>query len=207
MGYLGKSFALLLVAVFMLSLIILQSSLVSAQTSSSTLPPATQWQKLYGSKVTQGVSNLIQTSDGGYAFLDSGGSYQLSLLSATLYKVDSSGNEQWNKTINQFSGANLIQTNDGGYEISGHWSTYGTTYQYTPTLIKTDSQGNIQWCENMSNALNSAQWFETAGTVPILANTSVTIQTSDGGFAYFEPASASGFSTFSSSYPCENRSK
>ena len=44
--------------------------------SSSTSHPATQWQKLYGSQVTESVSNLIQTRDGGYAFLDCGKSYQ-----------------------------------------------------------------------------------------------------------------------------------
>jgi hypothetical protein len=82
---------------------------------------------------------------------------------------------QWNKTINLFAAWSLIQTSDGGYEISGRWSTYGTTYVYTPTVIKTDSNGNIQWYENTSTILS-------------LAIASSTIQTSDGGFAYFVPA-------------------
>jgi hypothetical protein len=197
MGCLSKSLSLLIISLLMLS-VTAQSSFVGAVSA-----PATQWQKLYGSGVTQQVSNLIQTSDGGYVFLDSGGDYQLSFFSATLYKVDSSGNEKWNKTINQFAGANLIQTSDGGYEIYGHWSTYGTTYQFTPTLIKTDSEGNIQWVENITNALDALgfiQWYETAGAVPILANPSTTIQTSDGGFAYFELANASVFPTLKS-YP------
>jgi len=55
-----------------MAFIILQTTLVSAQTTSGTSPPATQWQKLYGSQYAIQVSNLIQTSDGGYAFLDCG---------------------------------------------------------------------------------------------------------------------------------------
>jgi hypothetical protein len=156
-----------------LSLIILQFTLVSSQTSSSALSPATDWQKLYGSGNTQLVSNLIQTSDGGYAFLDCAKSYQSFFTPAILYKLDSSGNMQWNKTINRFVGFSLIQTSDGGYEISGQWSTYGTTYVDTPAVIKTDSKGNMQWYKNTSMVLN-------------LAIASSNIQTSDGGFAYFE---------------------
>jgi hypothetical protein len=182
MRSLGKSYASFLVAVFIMSLIILQPTLVSAQTSSSTSPPATQWQKLYGLGNTQQVSNLIQTSDGGYAFLDCAKSYQFTFTPAILYKLDSSGNMQWNKTINHFVGFSLIQTSDGGYEISGQWSTYGTTYVNTPAVIKTDSEGNIQWYENTSAVLN-------------LAITSSNIQTSDGGFAYFEPAKVTVFPT------------
>jgi hypothetical protein len=148
MASLGKSFASFLVVIFIMSLIILQFTLVSAQTSSSTSPPATQWQKLYGLGYTESVSNLIQTIDGGYAFLDCGKSYQQSLfIPSTLFKLDSLGSMQWNKTINLFRASNLIQTSDGGYEIAGKWSNYGNTqgipYQATPTLIKLNPKGNI----------------------------------------------------------------
>jgi hypothetical protein len=146
------------------------SGYVSAQTS-STSPPATQWQKSYGSGETAQVSNLIQTSDGGYAFLDCGNLYQFTFTPSTLFKLDSSGNEQWNKTINYFkaysTGSAIIQTSDGGYEIAGEWNSV------TPTIIKLNSKGDIQWYENTSTVLN-------------LATASSNIQTSDGGFAYFE---------------------
>ena len=181
MRSLGKSFASFLVVVFIMSLIILQPTLVSAQTSSSTSPPATQWQKTYGSGETYFLSNLIQTSDGGYAFLDCGNFYQTTFTPATLFKLDSSGNEQWNKTINYFEayikGSSIIQTSDGGYEITGEWNTG------TPTIIKLNSKGDIQWYENTSTVLN-------------LAIASSNIQTSDGGFAYFEAGKAGDYPPF-----------
>jgi len=148
-----------------------------AQTSNLTgSAPAIQWQKEYGGGRTESVSNLIQTSDGGYAFLDLGWSHGVTPMTpSTFYKVDSSGNLQWTKTLDWFTAINLTQTSDGGYEISGHWNTYGTTGIYTPTLIKTDSKGNVQWYENSSSS--------ESPLYPSLDNRSLTIQTSDGGFA------------------------
>ncbi|HMK94121.1 MAG TPA: hypothetical protein VK536_01850 [Candidatus Limnocylindrales bacterium] len=181
MRSLGKRFALFLVAVFVISLIILQPTSVSAQTSSSTSPPATQWQKAYGGvDATAQISNLIQTSDGGFAFLDCGKSYQFTFFPSTFYKLDSSGNIQWAKTIKLFTASNLIQTSDGGYEIAGEWNTYGTSYQTTPTIIKLNSKGDMQWYENTSTVLN-------------LAAASSNIRTSDGGYAYFETGKPSVF--------------
>jgi hypothetical protein len=168
-----------------MSLIILQPTLGSAQTSSNTSPPATQWQKSYGAGKTAFLSNLIQTSDGGYAFLDCGYIGQSGMFfPSILYKLDSYGNMQWNKTFNLFSASNLIQTSDGGYEIVGS-STSSTMLQFTPTLIKLSSKGDTQWYENTSTVLK-------------LAVVSSNIQTSDSGYAYFKPADVTSFPTHAS---------
>ena len=170
---LGKSFASFLVVVFIMAFIILQPTLVSAQTTSGTSPPAIQWQKIYGGEFTATVSNLIQTIDGGYAFLECGSIGQSGMfIPSILYKLDSYGNMQWSKTFNLFSASNLIQTSDGGYEIAGA-QAYGTTFQSAPTLIKLNSKGDTQWYENTTTVLN-------------LANVTTNIRTSDGGFAYFK---------------------
>jgi hypothetical protein len=144
--------------------------IVLSQTPSKLVfAPAIEWQKSYGEN-SESVSNLIQTTDGGYIFMDLAWAYSMTFKPSTVYKVDSAGNMQWNKTIDNLAASAIIQTNDGGYEIAGSW-TIGVTYQYTPTLIKMDSQGNIQWVANYSSALN-------------LGTTSTSIRTSDGGFAY-----------------------
>lgn len=152
----------------------------SLQTSGNAYvsAPAIEWQKDYGHSGpyddtnVESASNLIQTSDGGYIFMDLGWSYQITFMPSTVYKVNSSGSLQWKKTIDFLKASTIIQTNDEGYEIAGHWSTYGTTYEETPTLIKMDSKGNIQWVANYSS-------------VPDLGVASTSIQTSDGGFAYW----------------------
>ena len=110
--------------------------------------PAIEWQKTYGSDMVVESSNLIQTSDGGYAFMDLGYTYQVWLTPATVFKVDSKGYQQWNKTIAQFIGSSIIQTNDKGYEITGTWYLPHGASAVTSTLIKMDSLGNIQWIQN-----------------------------------------------------------
>jgi hypothetical protein len=128
----------------------------------------------------EAVNNLIQTSDGGYAFTSRAWSYlDFPIHPSTIYEVDSSGSLQWNKTIPDFWADTLIQTNDEGYEIAGSWETHHPSTPITikngesNTLIKTDSQGNIQWNQNYSS-------------VPDLGVNATFIQTSDGGFAYVE---------------------
>jgi hypothetical protein len=150
---------------------------VSSQTSSSepVSAPGIEWQNSYGGS-TVSVSNLIQTTDGGYIFMDLGWRYNVGFQPSTVYKVDSAGNVQWSKTLGPYNNSeylgasSIIQTNDGGYEIAGGW-TIGVTYQYSPTLVKMDAQGNIQWVANYS-------------TTPELVSISTRIRTSDGGFVY-----------------------
>jgi hypothetical protein len=140
--------------------------------------PAIQWQKEYGDSRTEYVSNLIQTSDGGYAFVDLGWQHSVVFQPATVYKIDSLGNVQWTKTINAFIGSKIIQTSDLGYEISGTFEDSGylvggsktfVPLGYLGSIVKVDSHGNFQWIENYTSNL------------PILTVASSRIQTSDGG--------------------------
>jgi hypothetical protein len=178
----SKSIKMLLILAFAVSL------LVSTGLLNGVSAPATERQEEYGKHIgiewqreygysgynhVESATNLIQTSDGGYAFLSQAWGHQTTFRPSTLYKVDSSGIVQWNETIPFLSALTIIQTNDEGYEIAGYWSTYGTTYEHTPTLVKTDFQGNIEWVKNYSS-------------VPDLGITSTTIQTSDGGYAYLQ---------------------
>ena len=183
----SKSIGMMLILAVAVSLLVITGLLhgVSSQTSgtASVTAPATVWQKEYGEHeyvdtfdIDESTTNLIQTSDGGYAFLSHAWGHQFTFTPSTFYKVDSSGIMQWNKTIRFLSALTLIQTNDEGYEIAGYWSTYGTTYKHTNTIVKTDFQGNIEWVKN----------YSSVPSMPDLGIASKSIQTSDGGFAYLQ---------------------
>jgi hypothetical protein len=198
MGSKSKTVGLLLVLIFIMSLVTIQPLNVSAQSNSQNSPPTIEWQNSYSNNKSgfiggfQSASNVIQTADGGYAFMDLGWSHQVFFVPSTVYKLNSTGFVEWKKTIDYLDAKTIIQTNDGGFEIAGWWSTYGTTYQFTPTLIKTDSQANIQYVENYSS-----QWIENPSSVPNLGvtypvwehggsySTVGSIKTSDGGFAHW----------------------
>jgi len=171
----------------------LQPTTVSAQTSSNQVPAIT-WQQVYGGS-TYVVSNLIQTNDGGYVFMDSGWQHSISAQPATIYKLDSSGKMQWNKTINYFEafveGSAIIQTSDSGYEASGYWLTNSNSPYVagtigSRTIIKTDSHGNIQWIENYSSlpSLGNNLNLQTYGNGAYA--TTGCISTSGGGFVDWE---------------------
>jgi hypothetical protein len=120
--------AILVIAFFVSSTI---ATITYAQTGPTPSVPAVEWQKSYGQG--EQVLKLVQTSDGGYAFEGSGWSYQLSSGPPQLFKLNSSGNLQWTKTI---AGWGMIQTADGGYATIGGQNV--TLYKYT-------SEGESQW--------------------------------------------------------------
>jgi hypothetical protein len=196
-----KSAVVLLSAILVVSLCATSTDFfVNAASSSASVPPVAEWEEFYGSG--DEVFQIIQTSDDGYAFIGAGWSHQFSSEPTRLFKVDSSGNMQWNKTIR---GSALVQTADGGYVIAGG-AAAGIT------LIKTDSKGNIKWdqiynsesttvksmvqttdggyamaCTRATlikiDSFAKLQWQKTYGSPQNINFFDCVIQTSDGGYA------------------------
>lgn len=92
MGSLRKTFGLMLFLILLVSLTTFPHGIVKAQPIGEA--PTIAFQKEYGDSRTEAVSNLIQTNDGGYAFVDLGWSHNVSFQPSTFYKIDSSGNLQ-----------------------------------------------------------------------------------------------------------------
>jgi hypothetical protein len=105
---------------------------------------ATAWNNSYSDTNNDAVSNLIISSDGGYAVLGNTINYTTDDYKALLVKVDSYGNQIWSRTYggsNHFSVYGLSQASDGGYVIAA-----ATEYfDFSLWLIKTDASGNTQW--------------------------------------------------------------
>ena len=126
--------------------------------------------------MNSGYSQVIESSDGGYAILVTGG----------LVKLDSEGNILWSQT---YEGEytlvfldSICQTKEGGFMIGGIISGYTghsevigntrTTYEYPEQscLIKVDSTGKFEWNQTFS--------IEDMPTHLVSV-----VQTSDGGYA------------------------
>ena len=97
------------------------------------------------------VRQMIQTSDGGYALAGSVWGDQWTSgkgNKAWVVKIDSTGNVQWQRSYDNFSGfgapvafyaESIAQTLDAGYAFA-----CGTNASAS-LLVKIDGQGNVQW--------------------------------------------------------------
>ena len=121
-------------------------------------PPALEWNNSFVSDIgytsNTGAYSIQQTTDGNYIVAGSVG-YVISdtlQMDAILIKIDSNGNEIWNRTFSSQNNNNTFpdytaassvkQTNDGGYIITG---CYNCTGNADLLLIKTDGNGIEQW--------------------------------------------------------------
>jgi hypothetical protein len=122
-----------------------------------------EWQNTIGGSLTDHLSSIQQTSDGGFILGGqstsdiSGDKTENSLggIDYWIVKTDAVGNIQWQNTI----GGNLDdalrsvqQTTDGGYIIGGTSNsnisgdkTENSNGDDDYWIVKTDSIGNIQW--------------------------------------------------------------
>jgi hypothetical protein len=139
--------AVTLSLLFILFLLVLSqaANTVSATQDSTLSSPSIEWQHTYG----LGISQAIQTSDGGFVLTGSIPLNPSFVGGPWLLKTDSQGNDQWNQSyytkypdLNLAGVGPIIQAADGGYLLGGSFS------DLTAYLLKTDSKGNIQWIQS-----------------------------------------------------------
>ena len=159
------------------------------------------------------TAGIAQTSDGGYVIAGNEVWFNSTFTNAysnpvgsetILFKLDSSGNQLWNRTYSDGGVESMVQTRDGGYAIAGNGFFMKTTssgaLQFSKTytndtfisvvqtndggyalltnnniLFKINSVGNIEWYKTIPTGINSQTG--QSGTI------NAFIQTSDGGFA------------------------
>ena len=113
------------------------------------------WHKEYGGNASEAFTDIVQTFDGGYLlvgnywpFTQSGNFMETEYY---LLKVDSLGNELWNKTY-KYENYNskllsVVNTPDGGFLVGG--SKFGGSLGSFPEYLKIDSLGSIEWTEQL----------------------------------------------------------
>lgn len=155
----------------------------SSPSSTPSVPPAMEWDASYGGNAGLSASQVIQTSDGGYAIAGRQGVHTIP-PSVWLVKTDATGKMEWNQTFDHcFNAAGLVQTSDGGYVMAGNIFTteeglYGVTFPQGIRLVKTDLNGDVQWSQTYK------YWSGGASSMA---------QTNNGGYIIAGSVDKSGF--------------
>jgi len=105
-----------------------------------------EWQKAYGTSITEYGWEIHQTGDGGYIVSGKSGSVSCTNCKVLVLKLDSSGNIIWQKTYGNaiwLDPASVQVTNDG-YIITGNANTIGAG-GFDFWVAKLDFDGNIMW--------------------------------------------------------------
>ncbi len=140
------------------------------------------WQRTFGGAGEEQASEVIPTTDGGFALAgyttstDGEVTGNHGLSDFWVIKLDDSGTLQWQKTLGGAShdGASSVQqTLDGGFIVAGHTGSNdgdvsGSHGGWDFWIVKLDSMGNLEWQKALGGTNDdeaSAVW-----------------QTSDGGF-------------------------
>jgi hypothetical protein len=105
-----------------------------------------QWSNIFGGADNDGGLSMKKTADGGFIITGFTKSFGSDGKDLWLIKIDTFGNEQWNRTFSASSddrGESVAQTIDGGYVVTGH--TGNETGEGDVWLIKTDNDGIELW--------------------------------------------------------------
>jgi hypothetical protein len=104
----------------------------------------TLWTKTFGGTGNDRAANVVQTNDNGFAVFGTTNSFGNGGDDFLLWKTDSLGHTEWNKTFGSISNERAYeghQTSDSGYVIVG--DSLGSNNK--AWIIKTDKDGNFIW--------------------------------------------------------------
>ena len=130
------------------------------------------WSHAYGGIGNDGFTQVIETSDNGYAAVGNSSSLTAGNSDIFFVKTDVNGDTVFTKSygsIEAEAGASIIQLPDNGYLIAGRQLTFpGGSPESDGILLRTDASGNLLWTKIYGDTL----WDEFTALQ----------QTSDGGF-------------------------
>lgn len=140
---------------------------------------AVEWTQTFGGSKYDEGNSVIETKDGGYAFVGSTKSYGAGEIDLWLVKTDAYGNLEWHQTFGgpRSDGASAVIETDSGFVLVGSTRSYGAG-ETDVWLVKTDVNGKMEWQQTIGG--------------PEIDVIRSFIKTADNGFALFGYTSSYG---------------
>jgi hypothetical protein len=108
---------------------------------------AVEWEQIYGNTDIDKAQSVCQTDDSGFVVSGYTYSFLTHNYDMLLMKIDSSGGQEWQKTINSIEDGedkafSAVQTADGGYILTGHSWSYSSKDDIW--IIKLNQNGELE---------------------------------------------------------------
>ncbi len=168
------------------------------------------WTRTYGGEDFDYGNSVQQTSEGGYIFTGSTGSFGNGSHDLYLIKTDNIGDTIWTKTFGGMGtevGNSVKQITDEGFIILGYTFTFGNGFSDF-YLIKTDNNGNNVWTKtfggNRYDFGNSVQQTIDGGYIIVGESTSFGNSFND---VYVIKTDQDGIVTFITDIPLPSHNK
>jgi hypothetical protein len=143
--------------------ILLPSTVTAATLFKTDLNGQVIFSKSFGGNLNDGLYQVIETSDHGYACVGNSESTSSGLSDILLVRTDINGDTVFTRsfgTPESENGTSIIELPDKGFLITGRQSFIsGSTLQANGLLLRTDSSGNILWSKQYGDSL----WEELTG--------------------------------------------
>jgi hypothetical protein len=169
---------LLLTAVVSLIVAVAGGALPQTPAATAQGAPGVEWSRDYSPTGDDAVSSVIQTHDGGYAFV--GTTHPVSgNEDIWLVKTDPSGQVTWQRNFGTGQswgdeGFDVKQTADGGFIVVGSCSQGEAHPGYVDSrlcLLRADAEGNLVWSKNYGTMLYDGEivpvWYSKGYSVVV----------------------------------------
>ncbi|HHW43730.1 MAG TPA: hypothetical protein GXX25_07980 [Desulfotomaculum sp.] len=118
------------------------------------------WEQNFGGQYCDYAWSVRQTKDGGYILAGGTESFGAGIYDVYLIKLDSSGQELWEKTYGgkgSDCGYAVLELDDGGYLIAGNTESFGNG-NADIYLLRTDPNGQLIWQKTYGGKGSDYAW-------------------------------------------------
>lgn len=120
------------------------------------------WDQTYGQEYGESALELVECSDGGFAFVGTTASYDADRIDYYLVRTASNGELEWERRIGGpeiEEGCSLIECSEGGFAVAGTLTDYQNNI-HDMWLVRVSANGTTLWEQLYDNQTGSVDCYK-----------------------------------------------